>query len=142
LSEFTASFVLVARGADHAGVVGYGLSTVDLDRELAALTDYEAGGAQADGLADLLETMKGDRRVVVVFLPVSYEDYAPLHPNGRADIDSARAVVAEVAGAADVEFLDASDLGEDRTLFGDSNHLNQRGSEQLTQRVLEYLSLN
>ena len=119
------------------------MSEADIERERIALADYAVGGAQADGLASLLDRLvEADKRVVLVFLPVSYEDYGPLHPNGRADIDRAKEVAAAVAASSGAEFLDMSDLGEDRTLFGDFNHMNQRGSEQLTQRVLADLGLD
>lgn len=114
------------------------MSEGDIAREVLALSDYSTGGRQADGLVSTLETL-GDKRVLLVFLPVSFVDYGPLHPNGIADIDAARAVARDAAAEAGVEFLDASDIGEDRTLFGDANHLNQRGSEILTQRVLDAL---
>ncbi len=112
----------------------------DIAREELALADYSVGGPQADGLASLLRTLEG-KRVLLVFLPVSYADYGPLHPDGRANIDEARDVVERLAEEGGVDFLDASDLGEDRLLFGDANHLNQAGSEILTQRVLEYLGV-
>lgn len=113
----------------------------DIARETEALADYEVGGLQTRGLRRVLDAFEG-RRVVLVFLPVSYEDYAPLHPNGRADIDAARLVAQKTAEDAGAEFLDLSELGEDRTLFGDANHMNQKGSEILTQMVLDYLGVN
>lgn len=112
----------------------------DIARESEALADYEVGGPQTQGLRRVLDAFEG-RRVVLVFLPVSNEDYAPLHPNGMADIDAARAVAEETANEAGAEFLDLSELGDDRTLFGDANHMNQKGSEILTQMVLEYLGV-
>ena len=112
----------------------------DIAREELALADYAVGGPQADGLASLLRTLDG-KRVLLVFLPVSYADYGPLHPDGRSNINEARDVVKQLAEEGGAEFLDASDLGEDRMLFGDANHLNQTGSETLTQRVLDYLDV-
>lgn len=116
------------------------ITPADLARETQALADYSVGGAQTEGLRRVLRAFD-DRRVVLVFLPVSYDDYAPLHPNGRADIDAARTVAQATAEGAGAEFLDLSDLGEDRTLFGDANHMNQKGSEILTQEVLDYLGV-
>ncbi len=113
----------------------------DIARESDALADYQVGGPQTQGLRRVLDAFKG-RRVVLVFLPVSNADYVPLHPNGTADIDDARAVAEKTAKDAGAEFLDLSELGDDRTLFGDANHMNQKGSEILTQLVLTYLGVD
>lgn len=111
------------------------ISEVDEIREAQALAGFALGGPQAAGLRRLLQTLE-DRRVVLVFVPTSNADYAPLHPNGVDDILAARDLAESIASQANVEFVDATDMADDRSLFGDANHLNQRGSEMLTLRVL------
>lgn len=121
---------------------GAPMSEADLARERIALDGYTVGGPQIDGLRSTLDVFTSqDRRVVLVFLPVS-DRYQALHPHGQADIDAARAAAEGAAADSGVEFLDLSDLVTDEQYYGDANHLNQRGSEILTQTVAAYLGLS
>ena len=115
------------------------MTETELAREREALANYSVGGAEIDALGELL-TAFGDKRVVLVFLPVSESTYAPLHPNGIADVEAARLAAQAAADGAGVEFLDLSKFGGNDDLFGDGNHLNQRGSAIVTTEVLTFLS--
>ncbi len=96
-------------------------------------------GAEIDARGELLLAF-GDKRVVLVFLPVSESTYVPLHPNGIADVEAARLAAQAAAAEADVDFLDLSTLRANDDLFGDGSHLNQRGSAIVTTEGLTFLS--
>ena len=93
-----------------------------------ALNDYTLGGVELDALTRLVEQLKSqDIEVVVVEMPFVAEDYLDMHPNGVADYDAYRRMVAEFTSENDLTYVDLTEYPWPTDEFYDFLHVNSTG---------------
>jgi hypothetical protein len=106
-----------------------------------ALNDYSLGGVELEALNRLetqLESMNIE--VVVVEMPFVAEDYLDMHPNGAADYNAYRQVVASFTADNDLTYVDLTDYPWTTSEFYDFLHVNSTGIEIVNTMVAEALA--
>ena len=93
-----------------------------------ALNDYSLGGVELDALRRLVAQLESmDIEVVVVEMPFVAEDYLGMHPNGAADYDAYRRVVADFTAENDLTYVDLTTYPWTTSEFYDFLHVNSAG---------------
>ena len=93
-----------------------------------ALNDYSLGGVELEALSRLVAELESmDIEVVVVEMPFVAEDYLDMHPNGVADYDAYRQVVASFTADNGLAYIDLTDYPWTTAEFYDFLHVNSTG---------------
>jgi hypothetical protein len=110
--------------------------------ERAALADYDVSDEEITELLALVDRLEADgATVTVVLLPTFgpiYDRFFPEETDNANAVDLLRRKLADEA----IVVLDLTDLGADETLFADGNHLNDRGSEAVTDALTAALGVS
>ncbi|HYD09951.1 MAG TPA: SGNH/GDSL hydrolase family protein [Acidimicrobiales bacterium] len=100
--------------------------------ETGILREYEVSREDVDALGRLIDALRDDGiDVVLMDMPTS-SDWAGLHPRGERDVADYREALAEVAERHDVELVDLTGVVEGTEHFQDPLHLDDDGTELLT----------
>jgi len=93
-----------------------------------ALNDYTLGGVELEALTRLVEQLKAQGiEVVVVEMPYVAEDYLDMHPDGVADYEAYRRLVATFTAGNDLPYIDLTDYPWTTNEFYDFLHVNSSG---------------
>ena len=108
-----------------------------------ALNDYALGGVELEALTRLVEQLKAQGiEVVVVEMPYVAEDYLDMHPNGAADYDAYRALVATFTAEQGLAYIDLSDYPWTTDEFYDFLHVNSAGIAIVNAMLADALAAN
>ena len=110
------------------------------DAEAIAGGDWRIDTHQRDALRDQFQRLQDEGRQVVVVIPPVTDDLEAAFPGGVAGF---QAYVEEARGVGDgtgAITLDLSAEDFDDTMFRDTHHLNQQGSDRLTAEVADALA--
>jgi hypothetical protein len=120
--------------------IEYHVSDVFRERTVGKdLIEYEIGGVEVGALGRLIEAIRATgAEALLVDMPVAETDYAPMHPNGQADLDEYRTVLAQFAAESAAPLATPGNDPWPSGDFADPLHLNQSGVERLTTRVWEF----
>ena len=103
-----------------------------------SLRDFRVGGAELGVVRQLIRTLTGEGRHVLLMVPPVSPDYVASYPHGASDHAAFLAAMAAVADQTGVPFLDAGVW--DRALFADPLHVNRDGNVRVTALVRETLA--
>jgi len=106
-----------------------------------ALNDYALEGIELDSLTRLVQELKSQGiEVVIVEMPYVAEDYLELHPNGVADYNDYRTVVAEFTTSQGLAYIDLTDYPWTTAEFYDFLHVNSTGIAIVNTMLAEALA--
>ena len=108
-----------------------------------ALNDYSLGGVELEALGRLVTQLDSlDIEVVVVEMPFVAEDYLDMHPDGVADYEAYRQLVATFTDGNDLAYIDLTDYPWTTDEFYDFLHVNSTGIAIVNAMVADALAAN
>jgi hypothetical protein len=119
----------------------YAPRAIDITRTRErALNDYSLGGIELEAFTRLVDSLHDqDISVVIVEMPYVGEDYLDLHPNGIADYEAYREVVAGFASTHGLPYIDLTDYPWTKAEFYDFLHVNSAGIGIVNQLLADAL---
>jgi hypothetical protein len=119
----------------------YAPRVVDITRTRErALNDYALGGIELESLTRLVRSLESQGiRVIVMEMPYVNPDYLDLHPEGAADYQAYREVVADFASTEALPYVDLTDYPWTTAEFYDFLHVNSAGIDLLNRMLAEAL---
>ena len=93
-----------------------------------ALNDFTLGGVELEALGRLVDSLESQGiEVVVIEMPYVGDEYLVLHPNGTADYDAYRQMVAGFTSERGLAYIDLTDYPWTTAEFYDFLHVNSTG---------------
>ena len=114
------------------------LDAID-DAEAVVGPDWRIDDHQRDELRDQFQRLNEQGVQVVLVIPPVTDDLEAAFPGGSEGFQEYVAEARSVGEGTDVRTVDLSAEDYDDTLFRDTHHLNQQGSDRLTAEVAEAL---
>jgi hypothetical protein len=119
----------------------YAPRAIDITRTRErALNDFTLGGVELESFTRLVRALENRGiEVIVVEMPYVAEDYLDLHPNGVADYEAYRELVAAFTATQGLPYIDFTDYPWTTAEFYDFLHVNSAGIAIVNQMLADAL---